>query len=126
MDNVYDYVYAYHTVKGENGIVRADDYKEALERVEDFTGCEVKSIVRLDELDGDSGVIREEYINANMNDADNYRNDIIGIGIDVEDTGIIDLEEEIRYALASSGIKVIGVAFQARWTASGYKKGVTI
>ena len=81
---VYEYVYAYETVKGEHGVVRADSYEEALERVEEFMDCKVKSIVQLDELDGDAGVIREEYIAKNMNDADNYRNDIVGFGIDNE------------------------------------------
>ena len=72
--NAFECVFVYETEAGEKGIVRADSYEDAIERVNDSSHAfedspcySVKSIVQLYELDDLSyGVIPEERIKANL------------------------------------------------------------
>lgn len=55
--NVFDYVYGFITEDGSVGIVRADNYFDAVDRITDYTNRNVKKILPLNELDNDYGVI---------------------------------------------------------------------
>ena len=55
--NVFDYVYGFVTEDGRVGVVRADSYFDAVDRIIDYTNGNVNKILPLNELDNDYGVI---------------------------------------------------------------------
>ena len=55
--NVFDYVYGFVTVNGNTGIVRADSFEDAKDRVLDMTGSEVERIICMSDYDNDYGVV---------------------------------------------------------------------
>lgn len=67
--NVFDYVYGFSTQNGIVGIVRADSYCEAIDRIESkYCNDSVKAIICMNELDDpDYGVIG---LNDSIHDGD--------------------------------------------------------
>ena len=55
--NVFDYVYGFITVSGKTGVVRGDSIDDAIDRINDYTGDDVKKIMLLNRLDNDYGVV---------------------------------------------------------------------
>ena len=61
--NVFNYVYGFSLTNGIAGVVRADNFQDAMDRIQDKYGTPIKAIICLDELDDDYGVIGFNDIN---------------------------------------------------------------
>lgn len=57
MRNVFDYIWGFATENGDIGVVRADCWEDAIDRIHDYTQSNVTDILLLNELDNDYGVI---------------------------------------------------------------------
>lgn len=116
MSSVFDYVYAFETINGIKGIVRADDIKDAEDRVLHRYGL-AKVVVLMDDLDNDYGAISQIDIDEalkNKAPVHQYSFDIVGR---------FD-ESDIRMCLEERfGAEVLGVEWKARWERGDYEQG---
>lgn len=111
--SVFENVYSYLTEGGHSGIVRADSEKDARERVKDFySDDEVRSIVCLNELDSDYGVVENGFIEQNLKD----RRPVNQYSFIVD--GEIDPNEVARL-IERANVKVI----MSKWTYDDYMHG---
>ena len=117
--NVFDNVFIYVTDEGEEGIIRADNKEEALERAGDYEGpfVKIKTIINLKDLDNDYGIVKRHLIDEEIKNQTLVHQisfDIIGDAT----------EEELQKAIENSGcgVKVLGSSWKATWRLSGYIK----
>jgi len=117
--NVFENVFAYVTVEGRKGIVRADNKKEAEKRVREYhPQDEPKILIPLCTIDNDYGVITDEDIKTEIDNQKLVRRftvDIIGSPENVEN------EDEIAMAVENAlGVQVVKVIHAVTWTYKDY------
>lgn len=114
--NVFDNVFAYVTVEGRKGIVRADSKSDAENRVKDYhPKDEPKILVPLCTIDNDHGVITDESIKMEI---DNRRL-VRRFTVDIIDSP--ESEGDIAMAIENTlGAQVIKVSHMATWTYKDY------
>lgn len=114
MSSVFEYVYAFEACNGIKGILRADNIKEARDKVRDCYNSDVKAIVLLDDLDNDYGVIGQVYIDLSLKNA----TPIVQYSFDIQ--GEFS-EDDIKKCLEEKlGAEVLGVNREATWSNYGY------
>lgn len=116
--NVFENVYAYVTVDGYDGIVRADSIDDAKSRVLDFYhNDEIKAITPLDMLDNDHGVVTKTAIS----EALKKKCVVKQYAVDIMDD--VDPEEIAKTIENTLGVIVLGSAWKATWTLEDYEQG---
>lgn len=114
--NVFDNVFAYVTVEGRKGIVRADSKSDAEDRVRDYyPQDEPKILVPLCAIDNDHGVITDESIKMEIDNRRLVRRFAVDIIDSPESEG--DIAMAVENAL---GVQVIKVIHETTWTYKYY------
>lgn len=120
--NVFEYVFAYELEDSTKGIVRADSKEEAMERIVDKYGCEndqVKTILALEELDNDYGIVDESKMD---NALKTYGKPYISqMSFDIQiEYGEKTTLDDVREILEDNGINVVGASDEYGWTYDEY------